>query len=221
MIVNESTHDTYLNLLNIKGTTITVSTRTAQRYEGVVASTSVNGNTPGLTLKDAKEVSVADAPTKDSLFIASTNIESWASGPAASKAADCMSSKNHIITIPNSCDTAFRTDADITGKPKAGRERELQAWQPSTDASSGSSGTLAGDDLTFGPGTTKMSWDQFAANESMFGVKTHFDEDAYTTKIDRSAPDFRERERKAQKLANEINGVICALQLHDLHSNMA
>lgn len=52
-----------------------------------------------------------------------------------------------------------------------------------------------------------MSWDQFAANESMFGVTTQFDEDVYTTKIDRSAPDFKERERKAQRLANEINGV--------------
>lgn len=41
----------------------------------------------------------------------------------------------------------------------------------------------------------------------MFGVTTSFDEDVYTTKLDRNAPDFKERERKAQKLANEIIGV--------------
>lgn len=49
-----------------------------------------------------------------------------------------------------------------------------------------------------------MSWDQFTANEKLFGVKASFDEDVYTTKLDRSAPDFKERERRAQKLANEI-----------------
>jgi hypothetical protein len=44
-------------------------------------------------------------------------------------------------------------------------------------------------------------------NEKLFGVKATFDEDAYTTKLDRSAPDFKERERKAQRIANEIIGV--------------
>ena len=44
-------------------------------------------------------------------------------------------------------------------------------------------------------------------NEKLFGVTTNFDEDAYTIKLDRSAADFKERERKAQKIANEITGV--------------
>jgi len=51
------------------------------------------------------------------------------------------------------------------------------------------------------------SWDQFSVNEQLFGVKGCFDEDLYTTKLDRTAPDFKERERKAQKIANEIIGV--------------
>ena len=50
-------------------------------------------------------------------------------------------------------------------------------------------------------------WDQFAANEKLFGVKTQFDESLYTTKLDRSAADFKEREREAQRIANEIIGV--------------
>lgn len=61
--------------------------------------------------------------------------------------------------------------------------------------------------MTFGPGSNNISWDQFAANEKLFGVKTNFDEDVYTTKLDRSAADFKERERKAQRIANEIIGV--------------
>jgi len=98
---------------------------------------------------------------------------------------------------------AFRTDADITQKkPVPGRERDLQAWVPSGDAGP----ALSADDDMFGP-SNGTSWDQFSVNEQLFGVKASFDEDLYTTKLDRSAPDFKERERKAQKIANEIIGV--------------
>lgn len=40
----------------------------------------------------------------------------------------------------------------------------------------------------------------------MFGVKTSFDENIYTTKLDRSRPDYKERERQAQIIADEIMG---------------
>lgn len=106
---------------------------------------------------------------------------------------------------------AFRTDTDIS-KGKVTRERELQAWQSSdSPASSGAPAPHhdgAGDEITFGPGAVNnTSWDQFAANEQMFGVTTSFDEEVYTTKLDRSAADFKERERKAQRIASEIMGV--------------
>ena len=66
----------------------------------------------------------------------------------------------------------------------------------------------SGDELTFGPGASgNTSWDQFATNEKLFGVKTDFDENIYTTKLDRSGPNFKEREREAQRIANEIQGV--------------
>ena len=106
---------------------------------------------------------------------------------------------------------AFRTDTDITanllktvGVP---HERELQAWQPSADGPPASSGEK-GDELTFGAGSgSNMSWDQFETNERKFGVKASFDENVYTTKLDRTAADFKEREKRAQKIANEIVGV--------------
>lgn len=95
---------------------------------------------------------------------------------------------------------------DISQKKGMGRERELQAWQPN-EAAQATAPLVGGDDVTFGPGSGNSSWDQFAANEKLFGVKTNFDEDVYTTKLDRSAADFKERERKAQRIANEIIGV--------------
>ncbi|KAG6842298.1 hypothetical protein C0991_010586 [Blastosporella zonata] len=171
-------------LSGLTGTTVTVTTKTSQRYEGVVASTSGEGNTTGVTLKDVKEISSPGAPLKDLFFIASTNIDGWSSGPADAKP-------------PNG--NTFRTDTDISAKKGAGRERELQQW------SAGPEAALPTDDDTFGP-STNTSWDQFAVNEKLFGVKTDFDENLYTTKLDRSAADFKERERKAQRIANEIIG---------------
>ncbi|KAK7690931.1 hypothetical protein QCA50_006034 [Cerrena zonata] len=190
--------DRILNQLSgLTGTTITLTTKTKQRYEGVVGSTSGEGDTTGVTLKDVKELTQPGAPLKDSLFIASTNIDTWASGPADAKA-------------PNGADS-FKTDTDISQKGLARRERELQAWQPSSPEAP-PPGTAPGhtDDLTFGPGasTGKVSWDQFDANEKLFGVTTSFDEHAYTTPLNRDAPDYKEKEKKAQQLANEILGAV-------------
>ena len=47
-----------------------------------MGSTSGEGDTTGVTLKDVKDLTTAGAPLKDSLFIASTNIDSYLSGPA-------------------------------------------------------------------------------------------------------------------------------------------
>lgn len=75
----------------LQGTTITLLTKTAQRYEGVISSTNGEGDITGVTLKDVKEITSPGAPLKDSLFIASTNIDSFTSGPADAKApnGDC------------------------------------------------------------------------------------------------------------------------------------
>lgn len=183
-------------LTGLIGTTVTLSTKTSQRYEGVVASTGGEGDTTGITLKDVKEISSPGSPLKDQIFIASTNIDVWSSGPADAKALNGDS---------------FKTDTDISQKVGARRERELTAWPTSGDAPSppanATFGAL-GDEATFGPGAVgpNGTWDQFAVNEKLFGVKTNFDEDLYTTKLDRNAADFKERERKAQQIANEIMG---------------
>ena len=90
---------------------------------------------------------------------------------------------------------AFRTDTDISGKKALGRERELQAWVPSNEIPPPTSNT---DEDTFGTANTTTSWDQFTVNEQLFGVTTKFDEDAYTTKLDRSGKDFKEKEKEAR-----------------------
>lgn len=92
--------------------------------------------------------------------------------------------------------SSFRTDTEIshrnTGQP---RHRELQKWDGGLDMSL--------DDMTFeAPGGS--SWDQFAANEQKFGTQTTYDEDEYTTSIDRSHPDYNRRMAEAARVAREI-----------------
>jgi hypothetical protein len=65
--------------------TITLTTKSAKRYEGVVASTAGERNMAGLTLRDAKELSNPGAPVKDQHFIAAPDIVSWSSGLADAK----------------------------------------------------------------------------------------------------------------------------------------
>lgn len=88
----------------------------------------------------------------------------------------------------------FRTDAAISNN-RFGNERPLQPWIP--DASDGVDGSLEASSSS-GP------WDQFAANEKLFGLKTDYDENMYTTAINKTHPQFRERMAAAERKAKEI-----------------
>ncbi len=98
----------------------------------------------------------------------------------------------------------FRTDVEVTGQGFK-REKVLQAWGgPGEDH-----GGLEDDKPTqhrqvASPATGNGQWDQFATNERLFGLKTDYDEEIYTTKLDRSGADYRQREARAAQLEREI-----------------
>ena len=54
--------------------------------------------------------------------------------------------------------------------------------------------------------STGESWDQFQANEQKFGLKSDYNENIYTTTIDKSNPLYRQREAEAERIAHEIEG---------------
>ncbi|KAG4178591.1 hypothetical protein ERO13_A10G052600v2 [Gossypium hirsutum] len=56
------------------------------------------------------------------------------------------------------------------------------------------------------------NWDQFETNQKLFGVKSTFNEELYTTKLERG-PHMREFEREAMRIAREIEGE----ETQDLH----
>lgn len=51
----------------------------------------------------------------------------------------------------------------------------------------------------------QRNWDQFEANEALFGVKSTFDEELYTTKLEKG-PQMKELEKEAWRIAREIEG---------------
>lgn len=90
----------------------------------------------------------------------------------------------------------FKTDSDISANT-AYRERELLRWQP--DEVPDVSGGL---EVTSGSG----AWDQFETNERLFGVRSEFDENVYTTELNRDHPDYPRRAATAARIAAEIEG---------------
>ena len=98
------------------------------------------------------------------------------------------------------------TDAGISNRRRF--ERELVAWAPDeSDVAADGSGLLEDPAARAKKGAgarggNARAWDQFAANKSMFGVDTTFDETQYTTAIDRAAVGITEQE--AARIAAEI-----------------
>lgn len=105
----------------------------------------------------------------------------------------------------------FQTDTDISRAARGG-ERELKPWVPDapTPDAGGPNGASNGgerDTITFGGPVSNVPWDQFETNERLFGAKTDYDEELYTTKLDRSSAGYKKREHDADKLAREILSV--------------
>uniref|UniRef100_A0A5B7ASW3 Putative polyadenylate-binding protein-interacting protein 4 isoform X1 n=1 Tax=Davidia involucrata TaxID=16924 RepID=A0A5B7ASW3_DAVIN len=97
-------------------------------------------------------------------------------------------------------------DSSISQSRHVEGERELERWVPDKDAPQ----CPELENIFDGP--WNRGWDQFEANEALFGVKSTFDEELYTTKLDRG-PQMRELEKEASRLAREIEGE----ETQDLH----
>lgn len=91
------------------------------------------------------------------------------------------------------------TDSFLSQGRHGEGERELQPWTP--DINDNSDADL---DSTF-QNSWNRNWDQFEANKNLFGVESTFDEDLYTTKLEKG-PQMRERERDAWRIACEMEG---------------
>lgn len=110
---------------------------------------------------------------------------------------DALGGKSESRT-QNGNANSFRTDSAISGSRNQG-ERVLQRWVP--DAPEETDGSLESGRMKTSSGAV---WDQFAENERRFGLTTDYDENIYTTAIDKSHPQYKQRVAEAEKKAREI-----------------
>ncbi|KAG0172085.1 hypothetical protein DFQ28_008516 [Apophysomyces sp. BC1034] len=194
-------HDRMLFLLvNLIGSVVQVTVRNGTKFEGVFHAASTEGDL-GVTLKLARKIydpsephqngKINPHPVKNTLLLFGRDVVE-------------VNAVDVDLTVgdsPLQARDTFKTDVDISGKSEV-KERELHKWNPEGHGNDGEAlGSLEGDTHELN-GTG--SWDQFAANEKLFGLKTDFNEEIYTTRLDRSAPDYKDREKRAIEMANEI-----------------
>ncbi|XP_014500982.1 polyadenylate-binding protein-interacting protein 3 [Vigna radiata var. radiata] len=84
--------------------------------------------------------------------------------------------------------------------------RELKPWVPDEDD------PQCPELENIFDGHWNRGWDQFETNEALFGVKSTFNEELYTTKLEKG-PQTRELEKQALRIAREIEGE----ETQDLH----
>ncbi|KAI1300704.1 hypothetical protein EDD11_006036 [Mortierella claussenii] len=199
-VVNEADtkhmHDRMLFLLsNMIGMTVEITVKNGSRYEGLFHTAFTEGEL-GIVLRLAKAVSGKDKKDNSPLI-----------NQMIVLAKDCMAIQvTGVDFVPHeksgperSEREGFKTDTDISRSGEI-RERDLKKWAPEEHLTFGG----IEDDLGDSHHNSRAGWDQFAANEKLFGVRTDFDEELYTTKLDRSGADFKAREQQAIQIANEI-----------------
>ncbi|KAM7189397.1 hypothetical protein V8F33_010085 [Rhypophila sp. PSN 637] len=96
---------------------------------------------------------------------------------------------------PNGNRSSFRTDKAISNS-RFGGERPLQRWD------GGSAGEALED--TFEQSGSQKPWNQFEENEKRFGLTTNYNEEDYTTSIDRNHPEYKKKALLADALARQI-----------------
>ncbi|KAF9198493.1 hypothetical protein BGZ49_000672, partial [Haplosporangium sp. Z 27] len=189
-------HDRMLFLLsNMIGMNVEVTVKNGSKYEGLFNTVFTEGEL-GIVLRLARTIPRKDkkepSPLKPQLII---------------QPKDCVAiNVVGVDFVPHERSglergdrEGFKTDTDISRSGEI-RERDLKKWAPEEYTSVGG----IEDDLGDSQNNGKAGWDQFAANERLFGVKTDFDEELYTTKLDRTGADFKAREQQAIQIANEI-----------------
>lgn len=122
-------------------------------------------------------------------------------GKTDGKAPNGMIIYNQPRSMPNLLSTcaggrSFRTDTAISNA-RPGAERVLKPWVP--DSNDNFDGSLESS-------TTKEPWDQFATHEKMTGKTSDYDANIYTTRIDKTHPQYQQRLAAADRVAREIEG---------------
>ncbi|KAF8544066.1 hypothetical protein BDD12DRAFT_725027 [Trichophaea hybrida] len=201
-------HDRMLFLLTkLMAREVVVTVKSGAQYVGILLGADPRNHDLGVSLKQVQLLKPgpgdSDEKTKEGEYLGGGKEKVLVFEPkdVVEVAAQKVYFENEAPnsgTQQNGLSGGFKTDSDISGNT-AHRERELHRWQPdeSPDVNTGL------EDTSSGPG---QGWNQFEANERLFGVKSDFDENIYTTKLDRDHPEYKTRAAAAARIAAEIEG---------------
>lgn len=188
---------------NLTGQDVTVVLKNNERFSGVFSGATTEHSDTRYVLKMVRRVNDTESTqvngqseTGDLVGEGEDHAMSFQMQDVVSLQALEVNLESNVARAANGTTSGFRTDTEISGNLTA-RERELQRWQPGADSEIDLS---LGADASAGLG----SWDQFAANERLYNVRSDYNEDLYTTSIDRSNPRYRELEQRADRLAREM-----------------
>jgi len=174
-------------IMNMVGTKVEVTTKNGTVFEGILHGTNTESEL-GVCLKMAKN-KTGDNNQNNSYI---TNLIIMGKDLAQISVTNLELNKPERMS---SRDT-FKTDSAISGKSGEIFERQLQKWEPEKGNYDIS--------LELTDDGTNEKWDQFETNEKLFGITTDYDEEIYTTALDRTKSDFKKREQEAIKIAAEI-----------------
>ncbi|KAJ8903294.1 hypothetical protein NDN08_004403 [Rhodosorus marinus] len=185
------------------GEEVKVETRGSDLYQGVLHTCAVDSTDSGVVLHFARKLrehggvcSTADQ------FIPTVIVESADLVQILAEEVSIEEFVKRSKDMDKRGKGGFQTDKQISGKGGADGPRELKRFDDYAGADAPPTGDLTSGKLS-GRGD---AWDQFAINKKKFGVTTSFDENEYTTVLDKSTPDFKEKEQAAAKIAAEIEG---------------
>ncbi|KAL2817862.1 PAB1 binding protein [Aspergillus granulosus] len=196
-------HDRLLFLFtSFIGLATTVTTRNGDEFTGIFSSSSLEPSDSSITLKMTQRQSKQDQNRANG--VSDTTSPFIGSAPEHSMTFNVndvvdISVLNvttaDILAKPNGAAIGFKTDTDISGN-LAMRERTLKRWEPGTDANT---------DMSLENTSAATSgWDQFETNARLFGATSSYDENIYTTRINRSDPAYKQKEAEAARIAHEI-----------------
>ncbi|KAJ3344612.1 hypothetical protein HDU83_004997 [Entophlyctis luteolus] len=182
---NEQLDRIYFLLMHMVGTKVSVTTKDNAQFEGILHTATANSDF-GVVLKMARQI-IDGKPASDAR-------DSLVIFPKDLIALSCV--ELEVANDPSNAGGSNKDSSIGSRVGEFGRERELVQWstdEADTTHTLESSGGLAGE-----------KWDQFATNEKLFGVQTDFQEEMYTTVIDKTDPQFKKKEAEAIRLAKEM-----------------
>ncbi|KAK4496344.1 hypothetical protein PRZ48_012324 [Zasmidium cellare] len=187
------------------GKDVTLTLKNGEQFTGVFSGASLESSKTQYVLKMVRRTSAPQAngnsDTSEYIGEGEDHVMSFDIQDTIDLAVPDVSTTAATPHQNGSIEASFLTDTQISGRdPAMPRERDLQRWEPGPEADIDMSLEASGD----------TSWDQFAANERMYGVQSTYDEDIYTTTIDRSRPDYKRLEAQADRIAREIEGSAAA-----------